>query len=227
MPAATDTIILSDIHLGSRTSRAREALEMLKAHTFKRLVLLGDIFDDLNFHRLKQDHWNLLSYIRELSNPTRAIEVVWVVGNHDHMLLDVGHLLGVPVVREYEWEEGGRRHLAIHGDQFDRLLVRNNSLSRMSSRLYAGVQRLGGKQRIARAIKRTSKKVLRLSRRVSRGALEHGKRRGVDIVLCGHTHAAMKLEKDGVTYLNTGSWTDSPATYITIAGGKHDLHSIA
>lgn len=227
MAEAIDTLILSDVHLGSRTSRAREALQMLKAHMFRRLVLLGDIFDDLNFHRLKKDHWDFLSYVRELSDPTRSVEVIWVVGNHDRMLLDIGHLLGVPVVKEYEWEQEGKRYLAIHGDQFDRFLVRSTPLSRVSARLYAGVQRLGKKQRIARAIKRTSKKFLRLSKRVARGALEHGKKRGVDVVLCGHTHAAMKMEKDGVTYLNTGSWTDSPATYITITNGEQQLHSLA
>src|SRR5438477_12077336 len=61
-----DTVILSDLHLGSEVSRAEAASQMLKAVSFSRLILLGDIFCDLNFRRLKKEHWQFLSYIRKL-----------------------------------------------------------------------------------------------------------------------------------------------------------------
>src|SRR5512135_3735911 len=97
-----DTVIISDTHLGSEMSRARDALDLLRSLKFMRLILLGDIFSDLNFSRLTRDHWKFLSYIRKLSNPKRKIEVVWVEGNHDHGLSDVmSHLVGVPVYQRY------------------------------------------------------------------------------------------------------------------------------
>jgi len=65
-------VILSDLHLGSEVSRAEAALQMLKAVSFSRLILLGDIFCDLNFRRLKKEHWQFLGYIRKLSNPNAA-----------------------------------------------------------------------------------------------------------------------------------------------------------
>src|ERR1700682_1867540 len=109
------TLIISDLHLGSDISRAKEALAFLQSRRFKRLILLGDIFSDLNFRRLTKEHWKFLSYIRKLSNPKRGIEVVWVEGNHDQGLSAVmSHLVGVRVYEEYVWEFGGRRHLAIH-----------------------------------------------------------------------------------------------------------------
>jgi len=86
MGAVCDTLILSDLHLGSEISRARDALRMLKQSSFRRLILLGDIFSDLNFGRLKKEHWQFLGYIRKLSNPKRQVEVVWVEGNHDRGL---------------------------------------------------------------------------------------------------------------------------------------------
>ena len=93
-----DTIILSDLHLGSEVSRAKSALRLLKSASFNRLILLGDIFSDLNFRRLKKEHWQFLGYIRKLSNPKREIEVVWVEGNHDHGLSQVmSHLVGIRV----------------------------------------------------------------------------------------------------------------------------------
>jgi metallophosphoesterase superfamily enzyme len=97
-PPVYDTLILSDLHLGSETSRAGDALGMLKENRFRRLILLGDIFADLNFGRLTKQHWRFLGYIRKLSNPKRQVEVVWVEGNHDHGLTEVmSHLVGVRV----------------------------------------------------------------------------------------------------------------------------------
>src|SRR3954447_10698767 len=79
-----NTVILSDLHLGAETSRAREATRVLKENRFERLILLGDIFADLNFARLTKEHWKFLGYIRKLSNPKRNIEVVWVEGSRMH-----------------------------------------------------------------------------------------------------------------------------------------------
>src|SRR5438105_2323753 len=131
------TLIISDLHLGSDLSRAREALAFLQSRKFSRLILLGDIFSDLNFRRLTKEHWRFLSYIRKLSNPRRKIEVVWVEGNHDHGLAEVmSHLVGVPVYQQYAWEESGKRNLAIHGHQFDRFVINNYFLSRVGEFLY-------------------------------------------------------------------------------------------
>src|SRR5215813_12291329 len=95
-PGYFDTLIISDVHLGSEISRAQSALKLLKAGNFRRLILLGDIFSDLNFRRLKKEHWEFLSCIRKLSNPRRRIEVVWVEGNHDHGLSNLmSHLVGI------------------------------------------------------------------------------------------------------------------------------------
>src|SRR5271157_1175345 len=79
----TETLIVSDVHLGSDLSLAADLLDLLQNSTFKRLILLGDIFADLNFSRLTKEHWRLISYLRKLSNPKRSIEVVWIEGNHD------------------------------------------------------------------------------------------------------------------------------------------------
>src|SRR6266704_7010579 len=118
--AVYDTVILSDLHLGSEISRAEQATRMLRENRFRRLILLGDIFSDLNFGRLTKAHWKFLGYIRKLSNPKRNVEVVWVEGNHDQGLSNImSHLVGVRVYQDYAWEYRGLRHVAIHGHQFD------------------------------------------------------------------------------------------------------------
>ena len=55
MTPCSDTVILSDLHLGSEVSRAQAALRLLRGISFRRLILLGDIFCDLNFRRLKKE----------------------------------------------------------------------------------------------------------------------------------------------------------------------------
>jgi UDP-2,3-diacylglucosamine pyrophosphatase LpxH len=221
-----NTLILSDLHLGAETSRAREATRVLKETRFQRLILLGDIFADLNFARLKKDHWKFLSTIRKLSNPKRGIEVVWVEGNHDHGLTNImSHLVGVRVYQEYGWEYCGLRHLAIHGHQFDGFQVNRLTLSRLGTSLYLQLQKLDFKSKpIARLIDRLNTRWLRMSSKVATGALAYAKHRGVDRIFCGHTHEALHLQQDGVDYYNSGGWVDSKLTYLTIDEQGVQIH---
>ncbi len=191
---------------------------MLKSASFNRLILLGDIFSDLNFRRLKKEHWQFLGYIRKLSNPKRAIEVVWVEGNHDHGLSQVmSHLVGIRVYQEYAWDYCGVRHLAIHGHQFDRFVSGNRVVSGFLSALHLAMQKISfGKKRITGFIERFDTVWLRLSAQVARGALAHAKSRNAQRVFCGHTHEAVSVKRDGVEYYNSGSWTQESATYIAV-----------
>lgn len=232
-----DTLILSDVHLGSEMSRARDALDVLESLSYRRLVLLGDIFSDLNFRRLTGEHWQFLSCIRKLSNPKRKVEVVWVEGNHDHGLAAVmSHLVGVPVYRRYVWEYEGKRHLAIHGHQFDRFVCRNLFLSRMGEQIYYQIQKVDSPdKRLSRLLDRMNTRWLHLTDKVAQGAIVYARQGRCERVFCGHTHAAMALTRDGVEYYNTGSWVDAHATYITLGeqgvriaehtGGTHHHHS--
>jgi UDP-2,3-diacylglucosamine pyrophosphatase LpxH len=213
-----DTVILSDLHLGSEVSRAKAALHTLKAMTFHRLILLGDIFCDLNFRRLKKEHWQFLSYIRKLSNPKRDVEVVWVEGNHDYGLSEVmSHLVGIEVYQEYEWHYRGIRHLAIHGHQFDRFLVNNRMLSGFFTACHERLQKVSfGQTRVVGFLERFDTVWLRLSSKVTAGALAYARVRNAKRIFCGHTHEALQANREGIEYFNTGSWTQSNATYITI-----------
>jgi UDP-2,3-diacylglucosamine pyrophosphatase LpxH len=213
-----DTIIVSDLHLGSEVSRAPAALKMLKSASFNRLILLGDIFSDLNFGRLKKEHWRFLGYIRKLSNPKREIEVVWVEGNHDRGLTQVmSHLVGIRVYQEYSWDFCGIRHLAVHGHQFDRFVSQNRVLSGFLSALHLGLQKMSfGKKRMIGFLERFDTAYLRLSTKVARGALTHARSKNAQRVFCGHTHEALSLQRDGIEYHNSGSWTQDVPTYIAI-----------
>jgi len=221
-----DSLIISDVHLGSEVSRARDALELLQSQNFRRLILLGDIFSDLNFRRLTGDHWKFLSYIRKLSNPKRKTEVVWVEGNHDHGLSNImSHLVGVPVYQRYVWEYQGKRHLAVHGHQFDRFGSKNFYISRVGVFLYEEIQKLDSKtKKFSRFLDRLNTRWLRLSSKIESGAIAYAKLGGVQRVFCGHTHEAAHKLQDGVAYYNTGSWIDPRATYVTVGEEGVAIH---
>ena len=227
MSSATyDTLILSDLHLGSDLSHAQEATQMLRQNSFRRLILLGDIFSDLNFRRLTKDHWKFLSYIRKLSNPKRNVEIVWVEGNHDQGLASLmSHLVGVKVYQEYAWEFEGRQHLAVHGHQFDRFVVNNLLLSSVGSFLHLQLQKWDFKnKRFSRFVDLLNTRWLRLSAKVAEGAIAHARLRQADRVFCGHTHIALNRAEDGVEYYNTGCWTDHKTTYVTVGSDGVRIH---
>jgi UDP-2,3-diacylglucosamine pyrophosphatase LpxH len=221
-----NTLILSDLHLGAETSHAREAMRVLKESRFQRLILLGDIFADLNFARLTKDHWKFLGYIRKLSNPKRNIEVVWVEGNHDHGLTDImSHLVGVRVYQRYAWQYDGLQHIAIHGHQFDGFQVNNLRFSTLGTSLYLKLQKLDFKSKpIVRMIDRLNTRWLRLSPKVSAGALAYARQHGADRIFCGHTHQALHVVQDGVHYYNSGGWVDSRLTYLTVDEQGVQIH---
>src|SRR3981081_1529319 len=107
-------------------SRAREALRVLQENQYRRLILLGAIFADLNFGRLKKEHWKFLDFMRESRIRKRKVEGVLFQGNHDHGLAEImSHFVGVRVYQEYQWEYQGLRHIAVHGHQFDGFVVKN------------------------------------------------------------------------------------------------------
>jgi UDP-2,3-diacylglucosamine pyrophosphatase LpxH len=216
-----DTLIMSDIHLGSDVSRSKDALEMLKQFEFSRLILNGDVFEDLNFKRLTKMDWKFLSYIRKLSGHKHDVEVVWVAGNHDGIAEILSHLLGLAVYDEYIWEFEGEKYLAIHGHQFDRFLNENVVISAIACGFYKLFQRIDSdEQRLSRWMKRRSKTWLRVSEKIANDAIAYAKTKRAKYIFCGHTHQAMERTIDGITYVNSGCWTDVPSQFITIDGAR-------
>src|ERR1700674_5887722 len=105
-----NTLILSDLHLGAETSHAREATRVLKENRFHRLILLGDIFADLNFARLTKDHWKFLGYIRKLTNPRCMMGVGGGDGHHHLTITNIMSLRVVVRVYQYfAWQYAGLR----------------------------------------------------------------------------------------------------------------------
>jgi len=225
---SVDTIIVSDVHLGSFLARSKELLETLKSYRMRRLILNGDFLAGLNLSNFRDIDWALFSYIRQLSNSPRNVEVVWVLGNHDSAVAILSEMLGVPIMNEYPFEWNGKRCLVIHGHQFDRFLNKNAVISALGTFVFRLIQRLDSrKQKMSRFVERFSNSWLRISKKVSAGAIWYARHiRHADIVFCGHTHLELYLKENNVEYWNSGCWTDVPSAYITLSNDRIEIRKV-
>jgi UDP-2,3-diacylglucosamine pyrophosphatase LpxH len=223
----TDAVIISDLHLGSGVCQAKSLVDFLEGvHSnrlrTRRLILNGDVFDSIDFRRLKKSHWKVLSLLRKLADD---LEVTWVCGNHDGTAEIVSHLLGLEVVDEIVVPSGDKRVLFLHGHQFDQFIERHPFATRVADNLYRIIQRIDRSHRFAKMAKRRSKTFLRSTEKIRAGAVNRAKELGADVVCCGHTHLAVAFPEDPLPYFNSGCWTETPSHYLTLADGVVSLHA--
>lgn len=212
-------LIVSDLHLGTSAFKA-QAFQAL-FNTFwieKYLIFLGDIFDDGDFRRIPSSQWKVLGLIRKLTNPKKNIEEVWVEGNHDSSVMVgvVGALVGLEVQSEFEWSCGPYRYLAIHGDVFHWFITRFPFITKLVVGLYKLVHTIDPLHRhIGSYLARKTSDLNNEHNQVAEGAIRYGRSKGVDFVICGHTHLAMRRKSDCIEYINTGCWIKNPCTFVT------------
>lgn len=223
-----DAVVISDVHLGSKVCRARSLTELLRSIECervrtKRLIINGDLFDGWDFRKLKKSHWKVLSHIRKVS---AIAEVIWICGNHDGPAEIISQIMGVEFLHEYKMESGGRSILFIHGDQFDSFILEKPFITKLADNLYRLAQRLDRSLYLARFLKKGSKTFLRCSDQIRERAKDYAARRGFDVIVCSHVHMAMEDRDGPVEYYNTGSWTESPSSYIVVQSGTLKLEKV-
>lgn len=211
-----ETVIISDIHLGDKFSRAQELLLLLNTVKFKRLIINGDVFDDINMKRLNRHHWRILSRLRELTDKDNNIEVIWIRGNHDGYSDLISQLLGIQFINEYLMEWDGKRVLIIHGDIFDQFTMHPSLIGAVGCLFYQIALYMDpAKRKVASWLKRNSKLYQRNLEKVSKGAIHYARHHKADIILCGHTHCVEQAVEEDVLYINSGSWTaEAPSHFI-------------
>ena len=227
IPPVLDALIISDLHLGSDNCQAKPLARLLEsildgldeddaALRTRRLIINGDVFDSIDFRRLKKTHWKVLSLIRHLSD---KIDVTWIAGNHDGAADIISHLLGVNVREEVILRSGGRSILIIHGHRFDDFIGDHPFLTWCADVAYAVLQKVDRTHYVARLAKRKSKIFVRCLDKIERRSIEYARRCHCQAVICGHTHHAATNTRGDIHYHNSGCWTEQPCTYLTVLDG--------
>ncbi len=225
-PSFHDAVIISDLHLGSSLCRDASIIEFLESLErsdirTRRLILNGDVFDSIDFRRLNKRHWKILSLVRKLSD---RMEITWVCGNHDGPAETISHLLGVQVRDEHEFETGGRRVLVLHGHQFDDFINMYPTITLLADLVYRLLQWTDRTHRVARFAKSNTKVFLRCIRKIRVESIAYARLKGADMVCCGHTHHAERFVDGAVEYLNSGCWTESPPSFLSVRNGAVHLN---
>ncbi len=215
------TVIISDMHIGANNCQAKLLVEFLEEISLDRLILNGDVFENFD-SRLHKWHWKILSTIRKLSDKT---EVIWIKGNHDaygpaHL---IAHLIGAEYLDQYVFTSGEKRVLCIHGDRFDNFISDHPILTMLAEWAYWALQKIDGSFYLAKLVKHKSKTFLRCVEIVEKEAIKLAELDNFQVIVCGHVHYPNKITSGNVEYLNCGSWTETPCSYVTIENGITDL----
>jgi UDP-2,3-diacylglucosamine pyrophosphatase LpxH len=219
-----ENIIISDIHLGSKLSQTEMLITFLKNISFDRLIINGDVFDSINMKRLSRHHWKVLSVLRKITDKDKGKEVIWIRGNHDGFSDLLTQLLGIKVYNEFMFKWNDKNVLALHGDVFDVYTSKHPILSEVADIIYKFAISIDPvKNRISKFLKKNTKAFLRNTQIVRERSLAYGKNKKADIVCCGHTHHPEKVVEDKMVYLNSGSWTTHPTSFIGFAKYKVEI----
>jgi UDP-2,3-diacylglucosamine pyrophosphatase LpxH len=212
-------VIVSDLHLGTKDSKAKEFIEFLEQHPTDLLILNGDIIDGWALNRgakWKKQHTNAISKILKVSNKTK---VIWIRGNHDEFLAEfIGMHFGNIEIRE---DYIINNHFVFHGDVIDVFITKYKWLAKIGSvgydfalwlnrwynryRVWRGLPY----QSISQEIKAGVKAATSYINDFEVAAIKMASKHGCQGVICGHIHQPADLMINGARYLNSGDWVEN------------------
>jgi len=216
-------IIVSDLHLGIKDSKAEEFIEFIDTHPTDLLILNGDIIDGWALNRgtkWKKQHTKVISKLLKLSNKTR---IIWIRGNHDEFIQEfTGNHLGAIEIREdYVLELTDKKYYCFHGDVIDVFITKYKWLSKIGAVGYdfaLWLNRVYNTYRkwrklpyisISQKIKESVKVATNYVNDFEVTALSMATKKGCDGVMCGHIHQPEDRMINGKRYLNSGDWIEN------------------
>lgn len=233
------SLFISDIHLGSKASKADFLLDFLRTHEAETIFLVGDIVDGWRLKRSWYWPQNCNDVVQKLLRKGRkGARIVYIPGNHDDFLRDFPgvHFGGIEVAQNFIHQAAdGKRYLILHGDEFD-VVVRNaRFIAHLGDWAYdAAIAINVWIARLRRVIglpywsfsawaKLQVKRAVNFIGEFQRVVSDEARRREVDGVICGHIHHAVIEDIDGITYINTGDWVESCTAVVEHFDGRMEL----
>jgi UDP-2,3-diacylglucosamine pyrophosphatase LpxH len=234
-------IIVSDLHLGTKDSKAEEFIAFLEKHPTDLLILNGDIIDGWALNRgakWKKQHTKVISKLLKLSNKT---QIVWIRGNHDEFLQEFmgNHFGGIEIREDYvlDIRNTVESYYIFHGDVIDIFITKYKWLSKIGAVGYdfaLWLNRWYNKYRVWRKLPYQS-----ISQKIKSGvkaatnyvndfevtALSMASKKGCHGVMCGHIHQPEDRMINGKRYLNSGDWIENMTAICVEDTGRIYLYS--
>lgn len=232
-PQIFRTIFLSDFHIGAKTFNAPALLDFLRKTESQTLYLVGDIVDGWKLHK----RWFWSEEISEIFDELfrkahNGTKIIYITGNHDERVRDLpffkriryAHKLHIQIKnRVVHRLADGRDFLVLHGDQFDRAILRGR-LSRWSDRFYdyitqrkAPTIEVNGRTKrfsLSKFLSYHGQIALNLLNNFENALCREARRSDVEGIICGHTHIPAFKKIGVITYANCGSWLRQNKTAI-------------
>jgi UDP-2,3-diacylglucosamine pyrophosphatase LpxH len=215
-------IIASDLHLGTKHSKAKEFLQFIEEHPCEQLILNGDIVDGWALQRgtkWKTSHTKVIAKLIKLSTKQK---VVWIRGNHDDFLKDfTGTNLGNIKIREDYIIIADKKYFIFHGDIIDVFITQYGFLAKIGSVGYDVALFLNDiynryrKWRklpyysISQKIKEGVKIATNYVNDFETTAIRMANEKKCDGVICGHIHQPADRMIGKKHYLNSGDWVEN------------------
>eukprot|EP00112_Aurelia_sp_Birch-Aquarium-sp1_P004191 Seg14748.2 transcript_id=Seg14748.2/GoldUCD/mRNA.D3Y31 product="GDP-mannose-dependent alpha-mannosyltransferase" protein_id=Seg14748.2/GoldUCD/D3Y31 len=233
-------LFLSDIHLGTEDSKAREVCDVLKHVKCEKLYLNGDIIDGWALKRggkWKKSHTKAVRALLKKSEEKNC-EVIYTRGNHDDFLTPFApaYIGGFQIKKEYVHVSAkGDKYLVIHGDGFDSVCTNHKWLASLGAvgydfllrinRLYNKYRSWRGKEyfSISKAIKAKVKSAVSFVDKYEDKLNELATSRGYQGIICGHIHTPADKDIDGIHYLNSGDWVETMSCVVEHHDGSFEL----
>jgi UDP-2,3-diacylglucosamine pyrophosphatase LpxH len=217
-------VIISDLHLGTKDSKADEFIEFIDKHPTDLLIMNGDIVDAWALNRgskWKKSHTKVISKLLHLSNKT---QVIWIRGNHDEFIEEFmgSNFGGVEFKENYILNlNNGTKYFVFHGDIIDVFITKYKWIAKIGSigydlalwlnRQYNNYRRWKGLpyQSISKKIKARVKQATNYINDFEETAIKMAEKEGCDGVICGHIHQPCKRLVNDNIYLNSGDWVEN------------------
>ena len=215
-----NAIIVSDLHIGSRYFLHQDFERFLRSISEDHeLILNGDIIDK-PYSELKLAHQRILDLIEQVSYHHK---VVWVQGNHDIGYIPRGfgkvHFKRIYTIKH--------RLLIAHGHNFDEIMPKKQAFIKAFKLMHDLRVKLGAKPvHVAHYAKKWEILYKVLRKNVMMNAVNCAMENGYEGVTCGHTHYPEERVFNGIRYVNTGAWTESPAFYLLVTAEEMTLKTM-
>lgn len=232
------SVFLSDVHLGSRWSKASDLTAFLSDITCDAMYLVGDFLDSEKADRLKRPESPHRKVIEEIFRHARTSPVTYITGNHDAFLDRwFGGFFAGANLRERAIHEtaDGRRFLVAHGDDFDRFVKKSARLEAFGNRIFnlllwadAGVnsvmEHLGMHRKVfAGTVKNLFRVAAGIIEQFEESLADEAEREECDGIICGHTHLPVLRKLRDLLYCNCGDWVQHCSVLVEHFDGRMEI----
>jgi UDP-2,3-diacylglucosamine pyrophosphatase LpxH len=226
------TIIISDLHLGSKASRSEDIYKFLDKNKTYNLILNGDIVDGWALKRGSKWSANDNKVLRKiLKIAEKGTNVVWLRGNHDEFLVDYLNLTmgNINICEDLVYRGiDKRKYYIFHGDVLDVFSSKFKIIAKIGSVGYdfaLWLNRWYNKYRewrglpyysLSKQIKNNVKAAVNFMSDFEKRAVELAKSKECQVAVCGHIHKCELTE----TYMNSGDWCESCTALVETMDGE-------